>query len=61
MDFKKILRFVLIVAAVATVLIMIHAITISLYKVSMILAVIIMTIAIAIVYEFVRSKLKKNK
>ena len=61
MDFKKILRFVLLVTAIALTLILIRSITISLYKVSMILEIVIMAIAIVVVYEFVRSKIKKNK
>lgn len=60
MDFKKILRFVLIVAAVTLVLIMIRAIMISLYKVSTILAFVIMAVAIVIIYDFIRSKIKKK-
>lgn len=60
MDFKKILRFVLIVAVVTLVLIMIRAIMISLYKVSTILAFIIMAAAIVIIYDFIRSKIKKK-
>ena len=60
MDFKKILRFVLIVAVVTLVLIMIRAIIISLYKVSTILAFIIVAAAIVIIYDFIRSKIKKK-
>ena len=60
MDFKKILRFVLIVAVVTLVLIMIRAIMISLYKVSTILSFIIMAVAIVIIYDFIRSKIKKK-
>ena len=60
MDFKKILRFVLIVAMVTLVLIMIRAIMISLYKVSTILAFIIMAVEIVIIYDFIRSKIKKK-
>lgn len=60
MDFKKILRFVLIVSVVTLVLIMIRAIMISLYKVSTILAFIIMAVAIVIIYDFIRSKIKKK-
>ena len=60
MDFKKILRFVLIVAVVTLVLIMIRAVMISLYKVSTILAFIIMAVAIVIIYDFIRSKIKKK-
>lgn len=60
MDFKKILRFVLIVAVVTLVLIMIRAIMISLHKVSTILAFIIMAVAIVIIYDFIRSKIKKK-
>jgi len=60
MDFKKILRFVLIVAVVTLVLIMVRAIMISLYKVSTILAFIIMAVAIVIIYDFIRSKIKKK-
>lgn len=60
MDFKKILRFVLIVAVVTLILIMIRAIMISLYKVSTILAFIIMAVAIVIIYDFIRSKIKKK-
>lgn len=60
MDFKKILRFVLIVAVVTLVLIMIRAIMISLYKVSTILAFIIMAVAVVIIYDFIRSKIKKK-
>ena len=60
MDFKKILRFVLIVAVVTLVLMMIRAIMISLYKVSTILAFIIMAVAIVIIYDFIRSKIKKK-
>ena len=60
MDFKKILRFVLIVAVVTLVLIMIRAIMISLYRVSTILAFIIMAVAIVIIYDFIRSKIKKK-
>ena len=60
MDFKKILRFVLIVAVVTLVLIIIRAIIISLYKVSTILAFVIMAVAIVIIYDFIRSKIKKK-
>ena len=60
MDFKKILKFVLIVAVVTLVLSMIRAIMISLYKVSTILAFIIMAVAIVIIYDFIRSKIKKK-
>lgn len=60
MDFKKILRFLLIVTVVTLVLIMIRAIMISLYKVSTILAFIIMAVAIVIIYDFIRSKIKKK-
>lgn len=60
MDFKKILRFVLIVAVVTLVLIMIRAIMISLYKVSTILAFIIMAVETVIIYDFIRSKIKKK-
>ena len=60
MDFKKILRFVLIVTVVTLVLIMSRAIMISLYKVSTILAFIIMAVAIVIIYDFIRSKIKKK-
>ena len=60
MDFKKLLRFALIVAVVTLVLIMIRAIMISLYKVSTIMAFIIMAVAIVIIYDFIRSKIKKK-
>lgn len=60
MDFKKILRFVLLVVAVVMALILIRAITISLYKASMILAFVIMAVAIVVIYEFIRSKIKKK-
>ena len=60
MDFKKILRFVLLVAVIALTLILIRALTISLYKASMMLAVVIVAAVIVVVYEFVRSKIKKD-
>lgn len=60
MNFKNILRFMLTVVAVTFALIMIRAVMISLYKVSMILAFVTMAIAIVIIYDFIRSKIKNK-
>lgn len=60
MNFKKIMRFILTVVAVTFALIMIRAVMISLYKVSMILAFVTMAIAIVIIYDFIRSKIKNK-
>lgn len=60
MNFKNILRFMLTVVAVTFALIIIRAVMISLYKVSMILAFVTMAIAIVIIYDFIRSKIKNK-